>query len=55
MWFASQAVVTAFVGEGHGEDYVPASARQVLARFDARAAHYEVREGRDVMLPKQSA
>ena len=55
MWFASQAAVTAFVGEDHGEAYVPASARQVLARFDARAAHYEVREGRDSMPPKQSA
>ncbi len=47
MWFASQHAVTAFVGEDHGAAYVPASARQVLARFDERAAHYEVREGRD--------
>lgn len=52
MWFASQAAVTAFVGEDHDEVYVPASARQVLARFDARAAHYEVREGRDAMPPR---
>ncbi len=47
MWFASQDAVTAFVGEDHGAVYVPASARQVLARFDERAAHYEVRESRD--------
>ena len=46
MWFASQDAVTAFVREDHGVAYVPASARQVLARFDARAVHYEVREGR---------
>lgn len=47
MWFASQDAVTAFVGEDHGVAYVPASARRVLARFDERAAHYEVREERD--------
>ena len=46
MWFASQAAVTAFVGENHDEAYVPATARQVLARFDPRSAHYEVRERR---------
>ncbi len=49
MWFASQDAITAFVGEDHGVSYVPASARQVLARFDERAAHYEVREERDAM------
>jgi len=46
MWFTSHDAVTAFVGEDHGVAYVPASARQVLARFDERAAHYEVRESR---------
>lgn len=49
MWFASQDAVTAFVGEDHGVAYVPASARQVLARFDERAAHYEVREERGAL------
>ncbi len=47
MWFASQDThhtVTAFVGEDHGAAYVLASARRVLARFDERAVHYEVRE-----------
>ena len=47
MWFTSQAAVTAFVGEDHGAAYVPASARQVLARFDERSAHYEVRARQD--------
>lgn len=47
MWFASQEAITAFVGEDQGVAYVPASARRVLARFDERAAHYEVRESRD--------
>lgn len=51
MWFDSQAAVTAFVGEDHGKAYVPDSARQVLARFDTRAVHYEVREVRDAMPP----
>ena len=51
MWFASQEAVTAFVGEDHGAAYVPASARQVLARFDERAAHYEVRASRDALAP----
>lgn len=47
MWFVSQDAVTAFVGEDHGVSYVPASARSVLARFDERVAHYEVREEQD--------
>lgn len=47
MWFASQHGVTAFVGRDYGAAYMPASARRVLARFEGRAAHYEVRERRD--------
>jgi heme-degrading monooxygenase HmoA len=47
MWFASREAVTAFVGEDHGVAYVPASARKILARFDERAEHYEVRASRD--------
>ena len=46
MWFASEEALTAFVGADHGVAYVPAKARAVLARFDARAVHYEVREVR---------
>lgn len=48
MWFASQEAVTAFVGEDHEAAYVPTSARRVLAHFDGRAAHYEVRVSRDM-------
>ena len=44
MWFASQEAITAFAGPDHELAYVPASARRVLARFDQRAAHYEVRD-----------
>ena len=43
MWFTSLAAVRAFAGEDHEAAYVPASARAVLARFDARSQHYEVR------------
>lgn len=43
MWFDSVAAVKDFVGEDHEEAYVPAGARAVLERFDARARHYEVR------------
>lgn len=51
MWLDSLEAVTSFVGEDHGAAYVPASARRVLARFDERVAHYEVREGRDAAAP----
>ena len=47
MWFASLDAVKAFAGEDHEAAYVPASARAVLARFDARSQHYEVRVRRE--------
>ena len=47
MWFDSLAAVKAFAGEDHETAYVPAKARQVLARFDARSQHYEVRDSRE--------
>ena len=43
MWFTSLEAVKAFAGEDHEASYVPASARRVLSRFDARSQHYEVR------------
>jgi hypothetical protein len=43
MWFTSWAAVKAFAGEDHEAAVVPASARAVLARFDDRSRHYEVR------------
>lgn len=46
MRFDSLDAVKAFVGEDHEVAHVPAAARAVLKRFDARSAHYEVvREG----------
>ena len=42
MWFDSLADIEAFVGEDREAAHVPASAREVLSRFDKRALHYEV-------------
>ena len=47
MWFRDLAAVKAFAGEDHEAAYVPQTARAVLARFDARSQHYEVRERRE--------
>ncbi|WP_437759556.1 antibiotic biosynthesis monooxygenase family protein [Sorangium sp. So ce1389] len=47
MWFDSIEAVKAFAGEDHETAYVPAKARAVLARFDARSQHYELREARE--------
>ena len=43
MSFDSEEAVRAFAGEDPEAAYVPTSARRVLARFDERSAHYEVR------------
>lgn len=44
MWFDSLDAVRRFAGEDYERAYVPAKAREVLARFDQRSQHYEVRE-----------
>lgn len=44
MWFDSWDAVREFAGEDYGAAYVPPAAREVLARFDERSQHYEVRE-----------
>ncbi len=44
MSFDSWDSVRAFAGDDYEKAYVPASARAVLARFDERSQHYEVRE-----------
>jgi hypothetical protein len=46
MWFTTMEAVKAFAGDDHETAYVPAPARAVLARFDARSQHYEVRAQR---------
>lgn len=46
MWFASLPAVRAFAGTDFEAAVVPPAARALLRRFDARSAHYEVRERR---------
>ena len=43
MWFTSWEAVKAFAGEDYTMAYVPESARALLARFDERPQHYEIR------------
>ena len=46
MRFDSLEAVKSFTGEDYEVAYVPAAARKVLKRFDARSQHYELRESR---------
>jgi hypothetical protein len=43
MWFDSLDAVRIFAGEDYEVAVVPAEARALLSRFDARSQHYEVR------------
>ena len=43
MTFDDLAAVREFAGEDYEKAYVPAEARALLARFDERSHHYEVR------------
>lgn len=44
MWFDSLDGVRAFAGEDYETAVVPPKARALLEQFDARSAHYEVRQ-----------
>jgi len=46
MSFDSLDAVRTFAGEDYEVAVVPAAARRLLARFDARSAHYELVESR---------
>ncbi len=46
MEFESLEAVREFAGEDYELAVVPPKARQVLAHFDARSQHYEIREQR---------
>ena len=48
MWFDSIEAVQAFAGPDYEAAVVPPAARAPLQRFDARSAHYEVRQARGV-------
>ena len=43
MWFDSTEAVRTFAGEDYEAAVVPAKARTLLSRFDARSQHYEVK------------
>ena len=43
MWFEDLQAVREFAGEDYEAAVVPPKARAVLAHFDARSQHYEVR------------
>jgi hypothetical protein len=43
----SWEAVKRFAGEDHERAYVPQKAWQVLARFDERSQHYEIKERLD--------
>lgn len=44
MWFDSLEAVRQFAGKDYETAYVPPVARAVLARYDERSTHYEIRE-----------
>jgi antibiotic biosynthesis monooxygenase (ABM) superfamily enzyme len=44
MWFDCWDAVRQFAGEDYERAYVPPAAREVLARFDERSQHYEIKE-----------
>lgn len=46
MWFSSLEAVRAFAGTDYEVAVVPPASRALLARFDARSAHYDVRDRR---------
>lgn len=48
MWFDSLEAVRAFAGADYEVAVVPAAARALLQRFDARSGHFEVRQPREV-------
>lgn len=43
MWFDSLEAVSIFAGADYEVAVVPPAARKLLARFDARSQHYEVK------------
>ena len=47
MWFADLESIRAFIGEDYAVSHVPPAAQAVLARYDRRAAHFEVLDRRE--------
>ena len=46
MWFDDLDSIRAFVGEDYAVSHVPPAAQAALARYDRRAAHFEVLDRR---------
>ena len=44
MWFADHAALDRFAGDDGEAAFVPNAARAILARFDHRARHYQMRD-----------
>jgi heme-degrading monooxygenase HmoA len=53
MWFETLEAVKIFAGEDYEAAVVPPKARAILAHFDPRSQHYEVRTSREA-LPEKS-
>jgi len=53
MWFETLEAVKIFAGEDYEAAVVPPKARAILAHFDQRSQHYEVRTSREA-LPENS-
>ncbi len=53
--FATLDSVRAFAGQDHEVAVVPPAARALLLRFDARAAHFELRDSRPAVSPEDRA
>jgi hypothetical protein len=46
MWFETLEAVRGFAGDDYEAAVIPPKARALLSRYDARSAHFEVREER---------
>ena len=44
MWFTSIDAVRAFAGDDYTRSVVPPKAQELLARYDQRSSHFEVKE-----------
>lgn len=51
MWFDNLEAVRTFAGTDYEIAVVPPQARQLLAHFDERSQHYEVRESLSIQSP----
>lgn len=51
MLFASMDAVVAFAGDEYRTSVVPPSARALLSRYDAEAAHYDLVAGEGALAP----